>query len=260
MIIRQPAFSGTFYPESPEALGHTVKDLLNKVEAKDFNPKALVVPHAGFMYSGLIAAAAYRLLLRSNQNTIRRVVLLGPCHRLPLHGMALPGCDAFSTPLGNIPLDTEALEKLEKFSEVRTFGDAHSYEHSLEVQCPFLQICLNNFKLIPIVVGNTNPTIIADVIESLWDVKETLVVISSDLSHFHSYDEAQYIDNETVKQIEALKNNLVGDQACGCYPLNGVLTLAQRWGMNVRTLDVCNSGDTAGDKSRVVGYGAFAIM
>ncbi|USE38475.1 AmmeMemoRadiSam system protein B [Endozoicomonas sp. SCSIO W0465] len=259
MIIRQPAVAGTFYPDSPSALTSMVKEMLSDARPRDFSPKVLIVPHAGFLYSGPVAASAYRLL-HSMRKNIHRVALLGPSHRVPLQGMALPDCEAFATPLGNIPLDIAAMEELKQFSQIETVDEAHTCEHSLEVQCPFLQECLDDFKLIPIVVGDTSPIAVAEVIEHLWGAEETLIIISSDLSHYHSYEEACYRDNQTVKAIEQLSDNLTGGQACGCYPLNGVLKVAQHRGMDVITLDVRNSGDTAGDKSRVVGYGAFVIQ
>lgn len=259
MIIRQPAVAGTFYPGSASALDRFVRDLLDDSDSRDLSPKALVVPHAGFIYSGPVAASAYRLLDSLKKN-IRRVVLLGPSHRVPLEGMALPDCDTFATPLGNIPLDKEAMNELLKFNQVQKMEEAHTSEHSLEVQCPFLQTCLNDFKLIPIVVGDTSPPAVAEVLEHLWGGSETLVIISSDLSHYHNYEEASHRDGLTVKAIEQLSSNLTGGQACGCYPLNGLLKVAQRRGMEVITLDVRNSGDTAGDKNRVVGYGAFVIQ
>lgn len=259
MIIRQPAVSGTFYPDSPGALNQMVKELLSDARPRDFSPKVLIVPHAGFIYSGPVAASAYRLLSSVGRD-IRRVVLLGPSHRVPLQGMALPDCEAFATPLGNIPLDTEAMAGLKKFSQVQTIHQAHAYEHSLEVQCPFLQSCLDDFQLVPLVVGDTSTLAVAEVIEHLWGDQETLIIISSDLSHYHNYEEACYRDNQTVTAIEQLSSNLTGGQACGCYPLNGMLKVAQRRGMDVITLDVRNSGDTAGDKNRVVGYGAFLIQ
>lgn len=259
MIIRQPAVAGTFYPDSPTTLANLVKEMLSDARPRDFSPKVLVVPHAGFIYSGPVAASAYRLL-HSMRKNIRRVALLGPSHRIPLQGMALPDCEAFATPLGNIPLDIEAMVELKQFSQVETVDEAHTCEHSLEVQCPFLQECLDDFKLIPIVVGDTSPIAVAEVIEYLWGEEETLIIISSDLSHYHTYEEACYRDNQTVKAIEQLSCNLTGGQACGCYPLNGMLKVAQHRGMDVITLDVRNSGDTAGDKSRVVGYGAFVIQ
>ncbi|MGI2028969.1 AmmeMemoRadiSam system protein B [Endozoicomonas acroporae] len=259
MIIRQPAVAGTFYPDSPNALASMIKEMLSDGRTRDFSPKVLIVPHAGFIYSGPVAASAYRLL-HSMRKNIRRVALLGPSHRVPLQGMALPDCEAFATPLGNIPLDIEAMEELKQFSQVETVDEAHTHEHSLEVQCPFLQECLDDFKLIPIVVGDTSPIAVAEVLEHLWGEEETLMIISSDLSHYHTYEEACYRDNQTVKAIEQLSCNLTGGQACGCYPLNGMLKVAQHRGMDVITLDVRNSGDTAGDKSKVVGYGAFVIQ
>ena len=259
MTIRQPAVAGTFYPDSPDTLSHMITGLLDEAKPKDFSPKALVVPHAGLIYSGPIAATAYRLL-RTMANDIRKVVLLGPSHRVPLQGLALPACDAFVTPLGQIPLDLDAMAALQSFSQVQVLDQAHAQEHSLEVQCPFLQACLNEFTLIPIVVGDCSALSVAEVIEQLWGEQETLIIISSDLSHFHNYEEACYRDQQTAKAIEQLSSNLTGGQACGCNPLNGMLKVAQSRGMDVITLDVRNSGDTAGDKSRVVGYGSFVIQ
>ena len=259
MTIRQPAVAGTFYPDSPGDLNQMISNLLSEADVNDLSPKALVVPHAGLIYSGPIAANAYRLL-RSMAPAIRRVVLLGPSHRVPFHGMALPDCEAFATPLGQIPLDLDAMAALQSFNQVSVLDQAHKYEHSLEVQCPFLQSCLDEFKLVPIVVGDDSALSVAEVIEQLWGEQETLIIISSDLSHFHSYEEACYRDQQTAKAIEQLSSNLTGGQACGCNPLNGMLKVAQRRGMDVITLDVRNSGDTAGDKSRVVGYGAFVIQ
>ena len=259
MTIRQPAVAGTFYPDSPDDLNQMISNLLSEADVKELSPKALVVPHAGLIYSGPIAANAYRLL-RSMAPAIRRVVLLGPSHRVPFQGMALPDCEAFATPLGQIPLDLEAMAALQSFNQVSVLDQAHKHEHSLEVQCPFLQSCLDEFKLVPIVVGDDSALSVAEVIEQLWGEQETLIIISSDLSHFHSYEEACYRDQQTAKAIEQLSSNLTGGQACGCNPLNGMLKVAQRRGMDAITLDVRNSGDTAGDKSRVVGYGAFVIQ
>ena len=259
MTIRQPAVAGTFYPDSASALNTFVTEMLNDSPVRDLSPKVLVVPHAGYIYSGPVAASAYRLL-EGMKDTVRRVVLLGPAHRVHLEGMALPDCDAFSTPLGDIPLDTQAMNGLLKFGQIQTSNTPHAMEHSLEVQCPFLQMCLNDFKLIPMVVGDVTPMAVAEVLEYLWGDEETLIIISSDLSHFHNYDEATYRDNLTVKAIEQLSSNLTGGQACGCHPLNGMLKVAEHRGMEVITLDVRNSGDTAGDKDRVVGYGSFVIQ
>ena len=259
MTIRQPAVAGMFYPDSASALNSFVTEMLNDSPVRDLSPKVLVVPHAGYIYSGSVAASAYRLL-EGMKDIIRRVVLLGPAHRVSLEGMALPDCDAFSTPLGDIPLDTQAMNSLLKFSQIQQSNTPHAMEHSLEVQCPFLQICLSDFKLIPVVVGDATPMAVAEVLDHLWGGEETLIIISSDLSHFHDYDEATYRDNLTVKAIEQLSSNLTGGQACGCHPLNGMLKVAEHRGMEVITLDVRNSGDTAGDKDRVVGYGSFVIQ
>ncbi|MGI9274126.1 MAG: AmmeMemoRadiSam system protein B [Endozoicomonas sp.] len=259
MTIRQPAVAGTFYPDQPEALQTFVRDMLSEAEDRELSPKVLVVPHAGYIYSGPIAASAYRLLESLKQN-VRRVVLLGPSHRVPFEGLALPDSNAFATPLGTIPLDTEAMEKLLRFSQVQKLDSAHSLEHSLEVQCPFLQSGLGNFKLIPLVVGDASALAVTEVLDFLWGGEETLIIISTDLSHYHSYEEASHRDGLTVRAIEQLSSSLTGGQACGCYPLNGMMRVAQRRGMEVITLDVRNSGDTAGDKKRVVGYGAFVIQ
>ena len=259
MTIRQPAVAGAFYPDSATVLDSFISELLNDSPERNLSPKVLIVPHAGYIYSGSTAAAAYKLL-EPLKNKIRRIVLLGPSHRVPFEGLALPDCEAFATPLGNVPLDTQTMATLSRFGQIQTLDSAHLHEHSLEVQCPFLQTVLNNFKLIPIVVGDATSLAVAEVIEHLWGGPETLIIISSDLSHYHNYEEASYRDNLTVKAIEQLSSDLTGGQACGCYPLNGMMKVAQRRGMEVVTLDVCNSGDTAGDKDRVVGYGAFVIQ
>lgn len=259
MTTRQPAVAGAFYPDSATVLDSFISEMLNDAPLRNLSPKVLIVPHAGYIYSGPTAATAYKLL-KPLKNTIRRVVLLGPSHRAAFEGLALPSCDAFSTPLGDIPLDTRAMAALSRFAQVQTLDQAHAREHSLEVQCPFLQMSLNNFKLIPLVVGDATPLAVAEVIDFLWGGDETLIIISSDLSHFHNYEEAMYRDKLTIKAIEQLSSNLTGGQACGCYPLNGMMKVAQRKGMEVITLDACNSGDTAGDKDRVVGYGAFVIQ
>ena len=259
MTIRQPAVAGTFYPDSATILDSFITEMLSNSPKRELSPKVLIVPHAGYIYSGSTAACAYSLL-EPMQNSIRNVVLLGPSHRASFEGLALPDCEKFATPLGNIDLDTRTMAKLSAFAQIQTLDAAHSQEHSLEVQCPFLQKTLNNFKLIPIVVGDATPLAVAEVLEFLWGDDDTLIIISSDLSHYHNYEEANYRDNLTVKAIEQLSSNLTGGQACGCRPLNGMMKVAQHRGMEVITLDVCNSGDTAGDKDRVVGYGAFVIQ
>ena len=259
MTARQPAVAGTFYPDDPAILQKVVSNMLHEADLRDLSPKALIVPHAGYIYSGPVAASAYQLL-EPFRNNIRQVVLLGPSHQVPFEGLALPDADHFITPLGSIPLDSPAMATLGRFSQVQTLPLAHSREHSLEVQLPFLQACLENFSLVPLVVGQASALAVAEVIDFLWGKEDTLIVISSDLSHYHVYEEAQRRDDLTVKAIEQLTTDLTGGQACGCCPINGMLKVAQRRGMEVQTLDVRNSGDTSGDKKRVVGYGAFAIQ
>ncbi|MGI9281739.1 MAG: AmmeMemoRadiSam system protein B [Endozoicomonas sp.] len=259
MTIRPPAVSGAFYPDQPELLQTVVTNLMSEATERELSPKVLIVPHAGYIYSGAIAASGYKQL-ESYRRQIKRVVLLGPSHQVAFEGMALPDCEAYSTPIGDIPLDTVAINRLSRFSQVHTMDAAHVREHSLEVQCPFLQKTLDNFKLIPLVVGDASAYAVAEVIDFLWGGDETLIVISSDLSHYLSYEEANHRDSLTTKAIEQMSSSLTGGQACGCYPLNGMLKVAQRRGMEVVTLDVRNSGDTAGDKKRVVGYGAYVIQ
>lgn len=259
MTVRQPAVAGTFYPDKADLLQTAVNDMLLEAEERELSPKVLVVPHAGYIYSGTIAASAYRQL-EPYRNKIRRVILLGPSHRIPFEGLAMPEARAFSTPLGSIPLDTLIMQELLQFSQIQVLDAAHSQEHSLEVQCPFLQQSLDNFRLVPLVVGDASPFAVAEILDYLWGGDETLIIISTDLSHYLTYEEANHRDGLTRKAIEQFSTSITGGQACGCYPLNGMMKVAQRRGMEVITLDVRNSGDTAGDKRRVVGYGAFVIQ
>jgi hypothetical protein len=261
MEIRQPAVAGTFYPDNPAQLDAQLTAMLNAAAQPDIDPaaiKALVVPHAGYIYSGPVAATAFRLL-QPRRDQIRRVVLLGPSHRIPFRGLALPTASRFRTPLGEISLDTRAIQSIATLPGVVRRDDAHAWEHSLEVQLPFLQEVLADFQLVPIVVGEADPETVAKVLEHLWGDGETLIVISSDLSHYLPYELAQQVDSETARAIEARTDTLDGDQACGCRPLNGLLRLAKRKGLGVVTLDLRNSGDTAGGKDQVVGYGSYAV-
>ncbi|MCK5892935.1 MAG: AmmeMemoRadiSam system protein B [Endozoicomonadaceae bacterium] len=259
MKTRQPAVAGSFYPANTEKLEATISTFLTNTPIRKLSPKILIVPHAGYIYSGQTAASAYRLL-EEQANTIRKVILLGPSHRTHFRGVALPDCDAFSTPLGSVPLDIQTMQALLRFNQVHIMNASHVMEHSLEVQLPFLQQCLNNFLLVPLVVGDASPMAVAEILESIWGGDETLIVISTDLSHYHTYEEACARDATTIRLIEQLTPNLTGGQACGCQPLNGLLEVAQKKGMQVSTLDICNSGDTAGDKNRVVGYAAFSLQ
>lgn len=259
--IRPAAVAGTFYPADAKALQREVEGLLGSVESLEIrfgNPKVLVVPHAGYMYSGATAAHAYDELA-SARSVIRRVVLLGPVHRVAVRGLALPGVEAFATPLGRIPIDAEAVQALAGFAQVVTSAPAHAMEHSLEVQLPFLQRQLDNFSLVPLAVGSATEIEVGEVLERLWGGPETLIVISTDLSHYHAYDEARRIDEDTLARIARLEPGLNHRQACGATPLNGLLALARRKNLAIRRLAACNSGDSAGGRDRVVGYAAFAL-
>ena len=258
MKARPAAVAGTFYPADTATLERTVTELLAAAPAGDEGAKAIIAPHAGYPYSGPTAACAYRLLA-GRRDRIRRVVLLGPAHRVYLQGMALPSVDAFTTPLGDVLIDTAGVEQALALPCTQVSDEAHAFEHSLEVHLPFLQAVLDDFQLVPIVVGNCPAREVEAVLEALWGGEETLIVVSSDLSHFHSYDEARDIDANTTARIEAREATLLGEEACGAYAVNGLLLAAQARGLEVHTLDVRNSGDTAGDMHRVVGYGAYAL-
>ena len=264
--IRQPAVAGAFYPGLAAALSSDVQDFLNTARQTTNPaslsvgvPKAIIVPHAGYIYSGSTAALAYELLLAARQR-ISRVVLLGPVHRVPVRGLALPGADAFVTPLGSVDIDQQAVAAIAPLRQVVTSAPAHAQEHSLEVQLPFLQTVLDNFKLLPLAVGDATPAEVAEVLEVLWGGQETLIVISSDLSHFLPYHRAQSVDSVTVRSIMHLDACLTHNQACGGTPVNGLLLAARKHQLQAHLLGLCNSGDTAGDKGRVVGYASVAFM
>lgn len=263
-MIRQPAVAGAFYPGDPEQLRAQVREFLAEAErdmAADAPvPKAIVVPHAGYVYSGAAAARAFARL-KPAAATINRVVLLGPCHRVAVGGLALSGAESFATPLGDIPIDGKAAMAVIDLPQVVLFEPSHMEEHSLEVQLPFLQEVLGDFKLLPLAVGDADPEQVAQVLEALWGGPETLIVISTDLSHFLDDAAARRLDGATRRAVEALAPEDIGDdQACGRYPLKGFLTLARRWGMRVETLALCNSGDAGGGRDRVVGYGTWAFF
>lgn len=262
MNVRQPAVAGAFYPDNPATLKKDVAAMLDDAEPKELAAstiKALIVPHAGYVYSGPIAATAYKLLL-PRRDQIKRVVLLGPSHRVPFYGMAIPSDERFRTPLGDIDLDLEALGRIADLPGVERRDDAHAWEHSLEVQLPFLQSVLGEFKLVPIVVGGADPGSVAQVLENLWGGEETLIVISSDLSHYKAYSDARVTDRATTRLIEQRQDTIASEQACGCHPLNGLMRLARDKGLQVQTLDLRNSGDTAGPRNQVVGYGSYAVI
>jgi AmmeMemoRadiSam system protein B/AmmeMemoRadiSam system protein A len=259
--IRPPAIAGTFYPSNPAELEATVQyflDEANRVFGQPINvPKAIIVPHAGYIYSGLTAAAAFSRL-HPARKAIKRVIILGPCHRVAVNGMALPSTDIFQTPLGDVPLDIDAIKKINDLDFITIFNETHVDDHSIEIHLPFLQKILAEFKLVPIIVGETDPGKVAEVLEILWGGPETLIIISSDLSHYLGYDQAKIIDNDTRKAVEQMDLKALGkDQACGRYSIMGLLTLAKAKGLSVGTADIRNSGDTAGTKDRVVGYGSW---
>ncbi len=257
--IRQPAVAGTFYPADAQQLRAMIEDYLHAVKACGPVPKALIVPHAGYVYSGPVAASGY-VHVEAARERIRRVVLLGPAHWVPLHGLAASSAEAFLTPLGTVPVDQEAMQHILTLPQVRVNDAAHAPEHSLEVQLPFLQAVLDVFCLVPLVVGETAAEEVAEVLERLWDGPETLIVVSSDLSHYHDYATARRIDAATSRVIEALRSeDLSPEQACGYYPLCGLLYVARQQGLQVTTVDLRNSGDTAGPRHQVVGYGAYVL-
>ena len=257
--VRSPAVAGLFYPADPGTLSRTVSGLLGSATAPAARtPKAIIAPHAGYVYSGPIAASAYALLAPV-RDTIKRVILLGPTHRVAVRGLAVPSVGRFATPLGFVELDTAALDVLRALPQVVVSDEAHALEHSLEVHLPFLQTVLREFKLVPLAVGRADAREVAAVLDAVWGGPETLIVVSSDLSHYLPYREAQGIDRATCEAIVALKTDVDHEQACGATPVCGLALSAQRRNLQAELLDLRNSGDTAGDKNRVVGYAAFAF-
>ncbi|WP_347987349.1 AmmeMemoRadiSam system protein B [Methylomonas sp. AM2-LC] len=256
---RKPAVAGIFYPAEPLLLKKTIDDYLAGATKHGKAPKAMIVPHAGYIYSGSIAASAYARLIPAG-NSISRVVLIGPSHRVAFPGLAISNTSAYSTPLGEVILDTSAIATLDRLPFVNYIEQAHLLEHSLEVHIPFLQSVLPNFSLIPIVTGDASIDQVCEVLELLWGGDETLLVISSDLSHYHDYATAQQIDQTTSRLIEDCQYEiLTSENACGQLPISGLLKLLAKKSLAIETIDLRNSGDTAGDKQRVVGYGAFVV-
>jgi len=261
---RPAAVAGMFYPESAAILARDVAKLLSDAAPQPrFHPKAIIAPHAGYIYSGAVAASVFAPLA-ALRGTIRRVVLLGPTHRVAVDGLALPACSAFETPLGVVPVDQSAVSAIKDLSQIVVSDAAHAQEHSLEVQLPFLQSVfgrdLDSFSLLPLAVGRASPEQVEEVLELLWGGKETLIVVSSDLSHYLPYDQARRADAQTAHAILALSPTILHQQACGATPINGLLLSARQHGLQASLVDQSNSGDTSGDKSRVVGYGAFAFF
>lgn len=260
--VRPAAVAGMFYSADRSELAHAVDGMLARAHGPaepSAVPKAIIAPHAGYVYSGPIAASVY-VWLRPARERIRRVVLLGPTHRVAVRGLALPDADAFATPLGTVPVDHEGVAAIRPLRQVTVSSAAHAFEHSLEVHLPFLQSVLDRFTLVPLAVGYAEAPQVAEVLETLWGGPETLIVVSSDLSHYHAYPAAQAIDQRTAEAILQLDTDITHDQACGATPVIGLNLAARRRRLRPQLLDLRNSGDTAGDRGRVVGYGAFAFF
>lgn len=265
MTVRPAAVEGIFYPSKPRELDATVQYYLAEA-AEIFGtpsgpvPKAIIVPHAGFIYSGLTAAGAY-LRLRPARETIKRVVMMGPCHRVGVNGLALSSASVFATPLGDVPVDKEAVQRVIDMPGVQVFDDTHAHDHALEVQLPFLQSVLDDFAIVPFIVGQASPEQVGNVLEALWGGDETLILISSDLSHYLPYEAARELDDRTRIAIERMDADGLGDdQACGRHSIKGLFAAAKHHGLKAETIDVRNSGDTAGSKDRVVGYGSWVLV
>ena len=255
-VIHQPAVADMFYPADPDRLRDWMQHHVKAAPETGRKPRMLILPHAGYRFSGAIAAQGYSLLQKGD---FKRVIVLCPAHRVYLQGIAVPEhWDGEATPFGTIPLDKPAIASLLSLPGVIAATEAHRQEHAIEVQLPFLQHQLGDFKLIPIVVGVSQPESVANALDLLVD-DETLVVVSTDLSHYLSQDIARQQDDDTIRQILQFHENLSGDQACGCYALNGALHWAHQQQLNIQLQAKCTSGDTCSDKSRVVGYAAFAL-
>jgi AmmeMemoRadiSam system protein B len=258
--VRAPAVAGLFYPDDPLELRRAVRQYLDEktVTTAARLPKALIVPHAGYLYSGTVAGCGYRLLAAPG-GTIRHVVLMGPCHRVPMRGLAVPSHDFFATPLGDVPIDQAGRQRLRELGLAGIADAPHAGEHSLEVQVPFLQSVLHDFDLLPLAIGLAPPAQVARVLEAVWNGADTLVIVSSDLSHYHTSAEARQLDEQASRSILERRSDLSDEQACGARAINGLMEVARLKGLHVELLDLRNSGDTAGDRSRVVGYGSYAL-
>jgi hypothetical protein len=257
--VRQPVVAGPFYPADARELRAMVTNFLASAKAMALVPKALIVPHAGYIYSGPIAATGYAHLA-SARAEIKRVALLGPAHFVSFRGLAASSVEAFATPLGQVMADQTALDHILRLPQVKILDEAHAREHSLEAQLPFLQVLLDDFSLIPLAVGNATMEEVGEVLQALWGGPETLVVVSSDLSHYHNYETARRIDKLTSHSIETLQpEEIHHDQACGRHPIKGLLYVARELDLRAQTVDLRNSGDTAGPCDYVVGYGAFVF-
>ena len=262
MSTRRPVAAGTFYPSDRDELARSIERAFADAVPPPPDatpPKALIVPHAGYVYSGAVAASAFRRLTLAAER-IRRVVLLGPSHRVHVRGMAVPSVDAFDTPLGTVTIDAELRDAIRDLPAVVVDDAPHRHEHSLEVELPFLQTVLERFTLLPLSIGDARGEEVAAVLDALWGGPETLIVVSTDLSHDHHYDDAVGLDLRTAAAIVAADADAISERdACGSRPLHGLLRAAAARSLRVEQIDLRNSGDTAGDRHRVVGSGAFAV-
>ena len=259
MKVRAPAVAGLFYENEASGLREHIRSLLSQVSDEPHAyPRALIVPHAGYIYSGQTAAHAYARL-QHHERPVKRVALFGPAHRVYLKGMAVPSVDAFATPLGQVALDRDGIESLGELPGVSVSDEAHRNEHSLEVQLPFLQTVLEDFTLVPVVVGECEPGSVAAAMDRLWADPDTLLVVSTDLSHFHPYEQARQLDTATCERLLNREHSLSGEEACGARALNGLMRTVHGRSLDMELIDMCNSGDTAGGTDRVVGYGAFSL-
>ncbi len=259
-VVRQPAVAGLFYSDDAKELRNSIEHFLAQANSQGPSPKALIIPHAAHAYSGPVAANAYNLL-RPNRDKITRVVLLGPSHHVPMQGLATSSANSFASPLGEVELDHQAIKQISTFPQVRERDIAHLDEHSIEVHLPFLQSTLGNFKLVPLVVGDAIPVEISEVLEDIWGGDETVIIVSSDLSHYQGYEKSVVMDRATTEAIINLKAGSIRHvDACGCNPINGLLKVAAKKGMTAKLIDQRNSGDTSGSQEQVVGYGAYGFI
>ena len=257
--IREPAVAGVFYPADPDQLIQMVDGLLSEMTYPAAPPKALIAPHAGYNYSGPIAATVYASL-RIARETIRRVVLIGPSHRVAFRGLAASSAEAFLTPLGAVKVDRASIHRLIQLQFATLRDDAHLEEHGLEVHLPFLQRMINDFSIVPLVFGDVSYIRIAEVLSETWGGPETLIVISSDLSHYYPYDQARELDHEAAQSILRLDPEAIRPgQACGRVGIQALLKIAREKELHATLLDLRNSGDTSSNQDKVVGYGAFSF-
>jgi AmmeMemoRadiSam system protein B len=258
--VRPPAVAGSFYCGNAHRLRAELESLFADAPGSGAGElKAVIAPHAGYVYSGKVAAAAFAQL-RERARDITRVVVIGPAHYLALRGIAVPTVEAFETPLGPVPVDQNALAAIAGLPFVLANDAAHAPEHALEVELPFLQMTLEHFRVVPLLVGDAQPKDVAQALGRLWGGAETLIVISSDLSHYHDYETAKRLDAATAATIERGDWAQLGSRnACGFLPIAGLLVETAQRGLAAQRLALCNSGDTAGGRDRVVGYGAWAF-